>query len=111
MFLISCLSQVGNAAFHDDLLYEELRRSIPQLTNLLISTEKDDIKVNAAGTLYSLVRHSNKLGDEIMSNGAIQVSSHFDRGYACLVGPQNDSIKLTNNLASWKSPNICFSQF
>lgn len=63
---------IGNAAYHNDLLYEELRRSIPQLANLLISTEEDKTKANAAGALSNLVRNSNKLCDDIISKGALQ---------------------------------------
>uniref|UniRef100_A0A803LA52 non-specific serine/threonine protein kinase n=1 Tax=Chenopodium quinoa TaxID=63459 RepID=A0A803LA52_CHEQI len=57
---------VGNAAYHNDSLYEELRRSIAKLTDLLLSNEKDIIRVNAAGALSNLVRHNNKLCDDVM---------------------------------------------
>ncbi|KAI8565223.1 hypothetical protein RHMOL_Rhmol03G0243200 [Rhododendron molle] len=63
---------IGNAAYHNDLLYDELRRSIPQLANLLVSTEEDKTKANAAGALSNLVRNSNKLCDDIISKGALQ---------------------------------------
>ncbi|GFY97320.1 kinase family with ARM repeat domain-containing protein [Actinidia rufa] len=63
---------IGNAAYHNDLLYEELRRSIPQLANLLLSTEEDKTKANAAGALSNLVRNSNKLCADIVSKGALQ---------------------------------------
>ncbi|KAM6555433.1 hypothetical protein CsatB_002452 [Cannabis sativa] len=63
---------IGNAAFHNDTLYEELRRSIPYLANLLLSIEEDKTKSNAAGALCNLVRHSNKLCEDIISKGAIQ---------------------------------------
>jgi len=66
-------SQIGNAAYYNDLLYEELRRSIPHLTNLLLSPEEDKTKANAAGALSNLVRNSNKLCEDIVSSGAIQV--------------------------------------
>ncbi|KAI8565224.1 hypothetical protein RHMOL_Rhmol03G0243200 [Rhododendron molle] len=65
-------SLIGNAAYHNDLLYDELRRSIPQLANLLVSTEEDKTKANAAGALSNLVRNSNKLCDDIISKGALQ---------------------------------------
>lgn len=67
------MTQIGNAAYHNDLLYEELRSSIHQLTNLLLSPEEDKTKANAAGALSNLVRNSNKLCEDIVSNGAIQV--------------------------------------
>ncbi|GMI78798.1 TWO IN ONE, FUSED [Hibiscus trionum] len=63
---------IGNAAYHNDTLYEELRRSIPQLAKLLVSEEEDKTKANAAGALSNLVRNSNKLCEEIISNGAMQ---------------------------------------
>ncbi|CAD6342599.1 unnamed protein product [Miscanthus lutarioriparius] len=63
---------VGNAAYHNDMLYEELRRSIPQLTTLLLGPEEDKTKGNAAGALSNLVRNSDKLCEDIVSQGAIQ---------------------------------------
>lgn len=67
-----CL-QVGNAAYHNDILYENLRRCIPQLTKLLLSVEEDKTKANAAGALSNLVRNSNSLCEDIISQGALQV--------------------------------------
>ena len=67
------LFQVGNAAYHNDMLYEELRRSIPQLTKLLLAPEEDKTKGNAAGALSNLVRNSDILCEDIVSQGAIQV--------------------------------------
>ena len=67
------LFQVGNAAYHNDKLYEELRRSIPQLTKLLLAPEEDKTKGNAAGALSNLVRNSDLLCQDIVSQGAIQV--------------------------------------
>lgn len=66
--------KIGNAAYHNDVLYEELRRSIPLLANLLLSSEEDKTKANAAGALSNLVRNSNKLCEDIVSKGALQVS-------------------------------------
>ncbi|KAF3432681.1 hypothetical protein FNV43_RR23783 [Rhamnella rubrinervis] len=63
---------IGNAAYHDDTLYEELRRSIPQLANLLLSAEEDKTKANAAGALSNLVRNSSKLCEDIVCKGAMQ---------------------------------------
>ncbi|KAL2947273.1 hypothetical protein AAZX31_20G062200 [Glycine max] len=63
---------IGNAAYHNDLLYEELRKSIPQLANLLQMAEEDKTKANAAGALSNLVRNSDKLCEDIVSNGAVQ---------------------------------------
>ncbi|CAN6213297.1 unnamed protein product [Urochloa humidicola] len=63
---------VGNAAYHNDKLYEELRRSIPQLTKLLLAPEEDKTKGNAAGALSNLVRNSDLLCEDMVSQGAIQ---------------------------------------
>ncbi|KAJ0979872.1 hypothetical protein J5N97_015346 [Dioscorea zingiberensis] len=63
---------VGNAAYHNDTLYEVLRRCIPQLTKLLLSVEEDKTKANAAGALSNLVRNSNSLCEDIVSQGALQ---------------------------------------
>ncbi|XP_070683229.1 serine/threonine-protein kinase TIO-like isoform X6 [Malus domestica] len=63
---------IGNAAYHDKMLYEELRRSIPSLVNLLVSSEEDKTKANAAGALSNLVRHSDQLCEDIVSKGAMQ---------------------------------------
>lgn len=68
--------QIGNAAYHNDMLYEELRRSIPKLANLLLSSEEDKTKANAAGALSNLIRNSNKLCEDIVSKGAMQVGGH-----------------------------------
>ncbi|KAG6737656.1 hypothetical protein POTOM_059184 [Populus tomentosa] len=64
--------EIGNAAYHNDMLYDELRRSIPQLANLLLSAEEDKTKANAAGALSNLVRNSSNLCDDIVSKGAMQ---------------------------------------
>ncbi|EXB79431.1 Serine/threonine-protein kinase 36 [Morus notabilis] len=63
---------IGNAAYHNDTLYGELRRSIPQLGNLLLSAEEDKTKSNAAGALSNLIRNSNELCEDIVSKGAMQ---------------------------------------
>lgn len=63
---------VGNAAYHNDMLYEELRGSIPQLTKLLLAPEEDKTKGNAAGALSNLVRNSDILCEDIVSQGAMQ---------------------------------------
>ncbi|KAK1257285.1 Serine/threonine-protein kinase TIO [Acorus gramineus] len=63
---------VGNAAYYSDLLYPELQRVIPQLTKLLLSSEEDKTKSNAAGALSNLVRNSNMLCEAIIAHGAMQ---------------------------------------
>ncbi|PON62443.1 GPCR kinase [Trema orientale] len=78
---------IGNAAFHNDKLYEELRRSIPYLANLLLSVEEDKTKANAAGALCNLVRHSNRLCEDIISKGAMQAVMKLVA--ECSAVPQN----------------------
>ncbi|URD91252.1 hypothetical protein MUK42_10526 [Musa troglodytarum] len=73
---------VGNAAYHNDVLYEELRRCIPQLTKLLLSAEEDKTKVNAAGALSNLVRNSNVLCEDIVSQGAMQALLELVSNYS-----------------------------
>lgn len=68
---------MGNAAYHNDTLYDELRKSIPQLAKILVSKEEDKTKANAAGALSNLVRNSNKLCEDIISTGAMQVIFDF----------------------------------
>lgn len=68
-------------AYNNDVLYEELRRSIPHLENLLQIAEEDKTKSNAAGALSNLVRNSDRLCGDIVSKGAVQVRTHniFER--------------------------------
>ncbi|EMS63379.1 Serine/threonine-protein kinase 36 [Triticum urartu] len=75
---------VGNAAYHNDKLYEELRRSIPQLTKLLLAPEEDKTKGNAAGALSNLVRNSDVLCGDIVSQGAIQALLKMVSSYSAV---------------------------
>ncbi|KAL0452258.1 UNVERIFIED_CONTAM: Serine/threonine-protein kinase TIO [Sesamum latifolium] len=77
---------VGNAAYHNDSLYDELRRAIPQLKNLLLSEEEDKTKANAAGALSNLVRNSNRLCEDIVSKGAMQTVPQWH------LNPRKDAI-------------------
>lgn len=72
VWLIYFPVQIGNAAYHNDSLYEQLRRSIPQLTKRLHSAEEDKTKANAAGALSNLVRNSNVLCEDIISHGTMR---------------------------------------
>ena len=69
--------QVGNAAYHDDRLYDQLQRCIPHLTRLLLEDEEDKTKANAAGALSNLVRNSSRLCEDIIAKGAMQVCCLF----------------------------------
>lgn len=65
-------------------MYEQLRRSIPYLAGNLLPGEDDKTKANAAGALSSLVLYSNKLCDEIISKGAMQVGRYVRLCMACM---------------------------
>lgn len=63
---------LGNMAFHDGSLYEDLKGAVPRLVKL-IETELDDrTRTNAAAALGNLVRHSSQLCGAILDAGAIQ---------------------------------------
>lgn len=73
---------IGNAAYHNDTLYEQLRRSIPLLTERLHSPEDDKTRGNAAGALSNLVRNSDVLCEDIISQGAMQALLKLVSEYA-----------------------------
>lgn len=75
--VVYLILQVGNAAYHDDRLYDQLQRCIPHLTRLLLEDEEDKTKANAAGALSNLVRNSSRLCEDIISKGAMQVRCLF----------------------------------
>ena len=49
---------LGNAAYHSDTLYEDLRDAIPLLTQHLRKSKDEKTRSNAAGALGNLVRNS-----------------------------------------------------
>lgn len=51
---------VGNAGFHNDVLYGDLRPCVPLLVELLRDSE-EKTRANAAGALGNFVRNSNVL--------------------------------------------------
>jgi serine/threonine protein kinase len=63
---------IGNAGFHDAMLYEALRPAVPPLVSLVVSDEEDRTRANAAGALGNLVRNSNVLCRELISAGALR---------------------------------------
>ncbi|MQM13691.1 hypothetical protein Taro_046612, partial [Colocasia esculenta] len=85
---------IGNAAYHSDILYEELRRSIPHLTRLLLAAEEEKTKSNAAGALSNLVRNSDALCEDIISQGAMQALLKLVEEYSSnAVSPTRDVMK------------------
>ena len=67
---------VGNAAFHDDRLYGELRPCVALLVACL-SDGDEKTRANAAGALGNLVRHSDRLCAELTARGAPPGPSHL----------------------------------
>ena len=62
---------VGNAGFHNDSLYPELRASIPALISLLNDVE-EKTRANASGALGNLLRNSGLLAGDLVKAGAVQ---------------------------------------
>ena len=61
---------VGNAGFHNDLIYENLRPCVPLLVQLLRDPE-EKTRANAAGALGNFVRNSPTLCDDLIKHGAL----------------------------------------
>ena len=62
---------VGNAGFHNDSLYPDLKEGIPALISLLTDTE-EKTRANASGALGNLLRNSGALAQDLIKGGAIQ---------------------------------------
>ena len=62
---------VGNAGFHNDILYEHLRPCVPLLVDLLKDPE-EKTRANAAGALGNFVRNSNALCKDLIRHGALK---------------------------------------
>ncbi len=60
---------IGNASFHDDSLYEQLRPAIPILVSLLKDPE-EKTRSNAAAALGNLSRNSSMLDKDFINTGA-----------------------------------------
>ena len=62
---------IGNAGFHSDALYPELRVAVPPLVRLL-GDEEDKTRANAAAALGNLVRNSAALCGDLIRAGALE---------------------------------------
>ena len=62
---------VGNAGFHNDSIYENLRPCVPLLVKLLKDPE-EKTRANAAGALGNFVRNSVALCNELIKYNALQ---------------------------------------
>lgn len=60
---------LGNAGFHDSLLYPSLRMSIPTLVGLLKDSD-EKTRSNAAAALGNLARNSDMLDEDFVNTGA-----------------------------------------
>ena len=104
---------VGNAAFHSDALYPELRGAIPALIDALCYDKMHKTRANAAGALGNLVRNSPMLCAALVKAGAheallrvAKVDGHtqpqrialFSLGNLCVYSTCRDSLlhKLDN---------------
>jgi fused-like protein len=62
---------VGNAGFHNDKLYADLRSAVPALVALLNDPE-DKTRSNAAGALGNLARNSAALCPDLIAAHALE---------------------------------------
>ena len=62
---------IGNAGFHSDYLYDDLRPAVCTLVRLL-QDEEDRTVANAAGALGNLARNSGELVPEMLACGAVE---------------------------------------
>jgi fused len=62
---------VGNAGFHNDLLYEHLRPCVILLVDLL-KDQEEKTRANAAGALGNFVRNSATLCKDLIKHGALK---------------------------------------
>lgn len=62
---------VGNAGFHNDVLYDHLRPCVALLVELLKDNE-EKTRANAAGALGNFVRNSNTLCGDLIRHGALR---------------------------------------
>lgn len=89
---------VGNAGFHDDSLYEELKMAIPVLVELLKDPE-EKTRSNAAAALGNFVRNSALLDYEFVKTGAIYQLMNVVINDS-LLGPKKIALMSINNLMS-----------
>ena len=72
---------IGNAGFHGDALYGQLRAAIAPLTRLL-ADEEDKTRANAAAALGNLVRNSAALCGDLVRAGALEALVELATGAA-----------------------------
>ncbi|CAD7695594.1 unnamed protein product [Ostreobium quekettii] len=62
---------IGNAGFHNQVLYDELRPAIPALVGLIRNEPDNKTRANAAGAVGNLVRNSPLLCKEVVAADSI----------------------------------------
>lgn len=62
---------VGNAGFHNEILYDHLKPCVPLLVELL-KDQEEKTRANAAGALGNFVRNSNKLCSDLIKHFALK---------------------------------------
>jgi hypothetical protein len=89
---------VGNAAFHSDALYPELRGAIPALIDALCFDKMHKTRANAAGALGNLVRNSPMLCAALVKAGAHE---------SLLQVAKNDVHNQPQRIALFSLGNLC----
>eukprot|EP00828_Plagiopyla_frontata_P043982 TRINITY_DN7037_c0_g1_i1.p1 TRINITY_DN7037_c0_g1~~TRINITY_DN7037_c0_g1_i1.p1 ORF type:complete len:157 (+),score=24.10 TRINITY_DN7037_c0_g1_i1:135-605(+) len=90
---------IGNAGFHSDKLYENLRPVIPSLVELLKDPE-EKTRANAAGALGNFARNSKALTNDLIKYGAL----HSLLSVAQNEKGQNDS---SQRISLFSIGNLC----
>lgn len=90
---------IGNAGFHNSMLYPLLRPAIRSLVYLL-GDEEDRTRANAAGALGNLLRNSAELVPDVLSAGALQ-------GLLDLVSQKTQGVEEARNMP----PSVQISLF
>lgn len=85
---------MGNAGFHNDKLYGDLRAAVPALVALLHDPE-DKTRSNAAGALGNLARNSSALCPDLIAAHAVEY----------MVGALEDT--RTRKIALFSIGNFC----
>ena len=89
---------IGNAAFHNDALYANLRQTIPPLIDVLCYDEMSKSRANAAGALGNLVRNSPMLCSALIKAHAPE---------ALLRTAMSDGHQQPQRIALFSLGNLC----
>lgn len=107
---------VGNAGFHSDKLYEQLRPVVPMLVDLLRDPE-EKTRANAAGALGNFVRNSNSLAKDLIKFKALHQLLDVvinDKGTVCLIHyakqPRRISLFSIGNLCVYSECRRVFEE-